>query len=166
MLGRMHLGEIHRFGMARLVTPGTEHRSIEFHGHDGSGILRMFGLGTVAGFACHSRVAPGLLHLPDVVVTARAHLVACIGNRLGRDLSQSCSTVVPKFSKSLRHQQTARDKEQSHTNRECCRKANQMRRIFEGNHGSAEDTGWLLFRSSCFTLASQTRRGKVEICLG
>jgi len=137
MFDGMHLRKIHRLGIACFVASGTQHCRVQFWRDDASGIFGVSGLRTVARFACHPTVASEPLHLQNIIVTILAHLVACIRNWLGSDLSQSRTTVVTKFAKTLRHQQTAQSEEYNHPSDERRRKPNQVCRILYGNHGSA-----------------------------
>ena len=137
MFDGMHLREIHRLGIACFMASGTQHCRVQFWRDDASGIFGVSGLRAVARFACHPTVASDPLHLQNIIVTSLAHLVACIRNWLGCDLSQSRATVVTKFAKTLRHQQTAQSKEHNHSSGERRCKPNQVYRILYGNHGSA-----------------------------
>jgi hypothetical protein len=132
------LGKVFRLRAVCLVATGAEYCRIEFGGFYGSGIIRVLGQRSVAGFAIHLRMLTEVFLVKDVDMAGLAGLMAGEFNRPGRDFGHCISAVVPVLSKTFRDQETTDKQEYKETEHENPSQAEKMPCIFEDIHGTGQ----------------------------
>ena len=93
--------------------------------------LHMFGLGTVAGLASHSRVLSRVMNFGFGIVADSALTAPGIGNRRGGNHVQRSRPVVPVFTKVFGDHDGANDKEDNQSGQKDQSRTNQVSRIPE-----------------------------------
>ncbi len=134
MVGRDDLREALGLGRVGFMAAHAEHRRIELGGRYGTGIVCVFGQGTVAGFAIHVRVLAIFFLLEHVGMAGFAGFVAGEIDRPGCDFRKGIAPVVSVFAETFRHQKASEDQEQEYAGSEHSCQSEKMSRISEGAH--------------------------------
>ena len=131
MRDRIYLGKAFRFGSVLFVAAPAEVGDLGQLGHIGDGIVRMFGQGSVAGFATHSRVLSLAMHLGFIFVAGGTLASAGVGNGQRANHVERARPVVSIFPKVLGHHGSAHKQENACPRQQDQPGTNQMSRIPE-----------------------------------
>ena len=99
------------------VTARTDHGRIQLRRCDGCGIVGVFGLGSVAGFARNDNVLALLFLVNDVGMAGFTSIMTGEGYRPGCDLGDRSTAIVAVLPKTARYDGGAQDNERNQCNR-------------------------------------------------
>ena len=131
MVGGHDLGKCLWLGAVRFMTTAADYCRIELRRLDAGGIIGMFCLGTVAGFAGHDYVLPQLLLIRHIGVAAFTYFMASVCDGTRGDLSNRVAPIMSVLSETLRDYCGPNRDENAHQNNYDGGKPDQMLSIFE-----------------------------------
>lgn len=109
---RYDLGEGFRLGAIGFVATGADHCAVEFRrGHIGR-IVRVLGLGAVAGFTGENNVAAEFFLVGHIGVAAFADFAAGNGYRPGGNFGDGSSAIVSVLTEALGDNSSPKNDEQ------------------------------------------------------
>ena len=158
VVGGSDLRKCFRFGGVGLVAADAQHGRVEFRGLDGTRVLDMFCLGSVARFAVDVRMAAAFLFLQDIGMAIFASLVAGKVHRTSSDLSEGIPAIVSVLSETLRHQKRPYSHKHQTADHENGGQPKQVPGIFEGSHSNTALTS---YSSGCQTAVRRITDGSV-----
>src|SRR3954463_13550494 len=109
MLSGDDLGERGRPGGVALMTAAAEIGDIGERGLEGAGVVGVFGLGSVAGFARDMGVAAGGADFGLILMAQDAGILAGVGDRLGANGVEGAGAEVAVLAEVLRNHGGADD---------------------------------------------------------
>jgi hypothetical protein len=112
-----YLRESFWFCAVGFVTAGTDHDGIQLRRCDGRGIVGVFGLGSMAGFAGNDDVLALPFLINDVGMAGLTGIVAGEGYRPGCDLGDRSAAIVAVLPKTARDDGSAQDDERNQCDR-------------------------------------------------
>lgn len=126
VFGGHHLREGLGFGHVFFVAAGAEGRDVGEFGFERAGVVGVFGLRAVAGFAGDLGVASGGTHGRLIVVAENASGLSGVGDGVFANGGQGAGAVVAVLSEVFGDDGAADDDEQSESDQEYDRRLNQV----------------------------------------
>src|ERR1700690_452705 len=134
MLLGIHLRKALWFGQILGVTSNAESSDFHLWRLHPPGIIRMFCLRPVAGFAVHMRMHAFCLDFHDIGMARLAGFVTRIRDRASHDLSQCGASIRPVFSETLWHEYAAHHQKNDEPQEEEASHSDQVCNILKLNH--------------------------------
>ncbi len=111
----IHLGKSFGFGRVLGVAAPAQIGDVGQLGHVGDGVVHVFGQRAVAGLASNGGMLSTVVRLGLLLMTNGALTSARIGNGARGNHVERSPSVVPEFSKVLRHHGSANDQKNNHS---------------------------------------------------
>ncbi len=131
MIGGGDLGESFGLGAVGLVATGADDGGVELARLHGGGVIGVFGLSSVAGFAGDYDVAAELFLIDHVCMAALAYVVACEGCGAGGDLGNGSTTIVAVLAEAVGDDKGAQGDERNQSDGHHCREPDEVLNILE-----------------------------------